>query len=110
MNYLLQAQFVAKTELSEETFREYIALPLSILDDVSGICGHTAHRPRFYRPGELTDAPHTRACRWGAVLNIDDARRQALSSLMQSVQLLLDSQSPSYTLLWKTEPLDFLFP
>lgn len=108
MNYLFSAQFVAKTELSEEAFHDSISLPLSILDGVSGICGHKAHTPKYYRPGELIDAPETWACRWAVVIRIGDARHQALLSLMKSVQLLLDSQSPSYTLLWKTESLDFL--
>lgn len=108
MNYLFQAQFVAKMKLSEEAFRDSIALPLSILDDVSGICGHKAHKPKYYRPGELIDAPETWACRWQAVIRIGDARHQALLSLMKSVQLLLDSQLPSCTLQWKVESLGFL--
>lgn len=108
MNLILRAQIVAKTDMTEEAFRVHTALPLSILDDLCGICGHTAGKPKFYRPGELIDAPETWACRWQAVLGMGASRHSALLSLLQSLRPLLESQLPSCILLWKTESLDFL--
>lgn len=110
MNILFQAQIIAKKDMTETAFQNSIAPVVSILDDLSGICGHTAHKPRYYHPGELTDAPYTRAARWQVVLGIGADRHQALLSLMKSLQPLLESQLPSCTLQWKVEPLDCLLP
>lgn len=105
MNFIFQVQIVAKTDMSETTFRSTVAPVVSILDDLSGICGHRAHTPRYYHPGELIDAPETWALRWQVVLGMGVDRHQALLSLMRSLQPLLDSQLPSCTLLWKAESM-----
>ena len=105
MNFLFQVQIVAKTDMSETAFRSSVAPVVSILDDLSGICGHTAHKPKFFRPGGLIDAPETWALRWQVVLGMGVSRRQALLSLMKSLQPLLDSQLPFGILQWKAEPL-----
>lgn len=108
MNILFQVQIVAKTDMSETAFQSSIAPVVSILDDLSGICGHRAHKPKCYHPGELIDAPETWALRWQVVLGMDASRHQALLSLMKSLQPLLDNLLPSCTLQWKAESLDFL--
>lgn len=110
MNFIFQVQIIAKTDMTETAFQSSIAPILSILDDLTGILGHKAHKPTYYRPGELIDAPETWAVRWQAVLGTSVSRHSALQSLMTSLQPLLDNLSPSCTLQWKTESLDFLVP
>lgn len=103
MNILFQVQLVAKKDMTETAFQDSIAPVVSILDDLSGICGHKGCKPTYYRPGELIDVPERWAVRWQVVLGIGFARHQALLSLMKSLQSLLESQLPFCSLQWKTE-------
>ncbi len=108
MKFILRVQLVAQTNISETAFHKDIALPLSVLDELSGICGRTAGIPRYYRPGELIDAPDTWACRWQAIWDMGASRHEALQSLLTTLRPAIESQLLFCTLQWKTEPLDFL--